>query len=367
METGPWDECRNLLAVRLDTIGDVLMTTPAMRALRGARRRITLLTSSGGAEAGRLVPEVDEVLTYDPPWMKGSPHRTGEADRALVEVLRGRRFDGAVIFTAYTQSAWPAALLCHLAGIPRRLAHLREKPYQVLTDWVPDPEPERGIRHEVRRQLDLVASVGCRTDDERLSVEVPPAAEARGEDILNSLAPGPAWAVVHPGATAPSRRYPAELFVEVCRSLARDHGWTLVLTGSGEEAGLVEEIRAGVPGRTHSLAGVVSLADLAAVLRRAPVLISNNTGPVHVAAAVGTPVVDIYALTNPQHTPWGVPNAVLFHDVPCRNCQSSVCLEGHHNCLRMVPPAAVVEAAVRLVGAGVRAPGWGGFALQSDG
>ena len=80
-------------------------------------------------------------------------------------------------------------------------------------------------------------------------------------------------------------------------------------------------------------------------------LVSNNSGPVHVAAAVGTPVVDLYALTNPQHTPWGVPHRVLFHDVPCRYCYKSVCPEGHHDCLRRVPPKAVVEAALSLLSA----------------
>src|SRR5687767_11851045 len=98
-----------------------------------------------------------------------------------------------------------------------------------------------------------------------------------------------------------------------------------------------------------SLAGTLDLGHLAALLSHAPVLISNNTGPVHIAAAVGTPVVDLYALTNPQHTPWGVPSRVLFHDVPCKNCYKSVCPEGHHDCLRLVPPAAVVAAARELL------------------
>jgi ADP-heptose:LPS heptosyltransferase len=97
------------------------------------------------------------------------------------------------------------------------------------------------------------------------------------------------------------------------------------------------------------LAGRLGLAGMAALVERAPLLISNNTGPVHVAAAVGTPVVDLYALTNPQHTPWSVPHRVLFHDVPCRYCYKSVCPEAHHNCLRLVPPAAVVDAALALL------------------
>jgi ADP-heptose:LPS heptosyltransferase len=84
-------------------------------------------------------------------------------------------------------------------------------------------------------------------------------------------------------------------------------------------------------------------------LARAPLLVSNNTGAVHVAAAVGTPVVDLYALTNPQHQPWMVPHRVLFHDVPCKFCHKSVCPEGHHHCLRLVAPRQVVEAARGLV------------------
>jgi ADP-heptose:LPS heptosyltransferase len=78
------------------------------------------------------------------------------------------------------------------------------------------------------------------------------------------------------------------------------------------------------------------------------VFLTNNTGPAHIAAAVGTPVVDLYALTNPQHTPWHVPSRVLFHDVPCRNCFSSVCREEHHRCLRGVAPADVAAAVLDL-------------------
>ncbi len=84
------------------------------------------------------------------------------------------------------------------------------------------------------------------------------------------------------------------------------------------------------------------------MLSFAPVLVANNSGPVHVAAAVGTPVVDLYALTNPQHTPWGVESRVLFHDVPCRNCYASVCPMGHHDCLRKVRPGDVVASTLEL-------------------
>lgn len=354
MGRGEWSTAAEVLCVRLDTIGDVLMTGPALRALRssGSQPRITLLTSGPGAAAGGLMPEVDETLVYEAPWMKrDGAHGGGADDRAMVEALRQRRFDAAAIFTAYSQSPLPAALMCQLADVPLRLAHCRENPYRLLTDHVPEPEPQDQLRHEVRRQLDLVATVGATTPDERLLVTVPQAERVRVHGLLAELGidEGRPWAVVHPGASAPSRRYPAESWAEACRLLARDHGVQIVMTGDSSEATLAAatQSRAGVPDR--SLAGKLSLGALAALLEAAPVLLAGNTGPVHLAASVGTAVVDLYALTNPQHTPWGVPSRVLFKDVPCRWCHRSICPEGHHRCLRDVPPDEVVTAAVSLL------------------
>lgn len=357
-----WSRAGDVLCVRLDALGDVLMTTPALRALKASRpgRRLTLLTSPAGAEAAGLLPMVDEVIVYDAPWMKATaPRPDPRPDLAMIERLRRARFDAAAIFTVYSQNPLPSAMLCYLAGIPLRLAHCRENPYQLLTDWVPDPEPDRLARHEVRRQLDLAAEVGCRADDERMAMAVPDAARRRMARTLDGLGLGShrRWAVVHPGATAPSRRYPPEHFAEAARRLAADDGLAIVFTGSAPERDLIEGIRAAMAAPSHSLAGTLGLAELAALIERAPLLIANNTGPVHVAAAVGTPVVDLYALTNPQHTPWAVPCRVLSHEVPCRDCYKSVCPEGHHDCLRLVPPAAVVAAARELLDEGEAAGG----------
>jgi lipopolysaccharide heptosyltransferase II len=351
-----WSRARNLLCVRLDSLGDVLMTTPAIRALKEAapNRRIALLTSPAGAEVASLVPEIDDVIVYDAPWMKATaPRSDSRPEYAMAARLRRGAFDGAVIFTVYSQNPLPSAFLCHLADIPLRLAHCRENPYQLLTDRVREPEPEEGVRHEVRRQLDLVAAIGCRASDERMSLRVPGDATDRVLDVLDQLGVDRErpWVVVHPGASAPSRRYPPAGFAEAARRLIEEDGSQVVFTGSERECELVEQIRSAMDAPSHSLAGRLDLGELAALLALAPLLIANNTGPAHVAAAVGTPVVDLYALTNPQHTPWGVPNRVLFHDVPCRNCYKSVCPEGHHNCLRLVAPEAVVQAARDLTGA----------------
>ena len=350
-----WSSAEEVLCVRLDTIGDVLMTGPAMRALRssGARPRITLLTSGPGAAAGELMPDVDEVLVYEAPWMKRGARQGQDfsADLAMIDELRRRRFDAAVIFSVYSQSALPAAVMCRLAGVPLRLAHSRDKPYALLTDHVPDPEPYELVRHEVRRQLDLVAAVGATTADERLAVRVGPDQRTRAAELLEHLEldGGRPWAVLHPGGSAPSRRYPAELWAEACHTLAAEHGVQFVMTGDADEAALANAIAHSAKLPDRSLAGRLSLGELAALLEAAPLLLSGNTGPVHLAAAVGTPVADLYALTNPQHTPWGVPNQVLSHDVSCRWCESSICREGHHRCLRGVRPAEVVNAALDLL------------------
>ncbi|HYD94875.1 MAG TPA: lipopolysaccharide heptosyltransferase II [Noviherbaspirillum sp.] len=352
-----WARAKRILCIRLDYMGDVLMSTPAIRALRESIPgcEITLLTSSSGDSVARLIPEIDETIVYAAPWLKSSaPHPTG-ADMEMILRLSRLHFDAAVIFTVYSQNPLPSAMLCYLAGIPLRLAHCRENPYQLLTHWVRETEPQEQVRHEVQRQLDLVASVGATAGDERLSLRVPSAATARVCDRLRAadIDTGRPWIALHPGATASSRRYPPQQWREVARQLSASLGCPLVFTGSADEAPLIEDICCGLPD-IHSFAGKLDLPQLSALIALAPVLISNNTGPVHIAAAVGTPVVDLYALTNPQHTPWKVPARVLYHDVSCRYCYKSVCPERHQHCLSLVPPATVAAAALELLaGAGM--------------
>jgi len=358
--TATWQQARRILCVRLDSLGDVLMCTPAMRALRQAQpgRTLTLLGSPSGAAALPFIPELDDVIAWSAPWTKSAmpaatPAATPAAAPAPIATLAARAFDAAVIFTTYTQSALPAALLCQLAGIPLRLAHCRENPYDLLTDWVPDPEPATLVRHEVQRQLALVQRVGCRSVDLGLSfVPRPPdVAAARARLHAAGIAPDRPWILVHPGASAASRRYPAAHWAHVLRLLAQEMQLPLVLTGSAAESELVDEIQCASAVPSISLAGRLALGELGAALRLAGVVVTNNTGPAHMAAAVGTPVVDLYALTNPQHTPWKVRSRVLFHDVPCRFCYKSTCPEGHQACLAGVAPQRVVDAVRDLLAA----------------
>lgn len=349
-----WAGVRHLLAVRLDHLGDVLMTTPALNAVRRSLpgARITLLGSHGAQAALPHLPMVDAVIPYAAPWMK-DPGDAGALDHALLDRLACGGFDAAIVFTVCTQSALPAALMCRLAGIALRLAHSRENPYGLLSDWVADTDRvHAGMRHEVRRQLDLVRSVGMLPSDERMAFSY---SAADTQAMRQALAragcpPGHPYAVVHVGASAASRRYPFERFAAAADAFARASGCHIVLSGSSEEGALVDATRARMVCASSSVAGRLTLGGLGALLAGARVLVSNNTGPVHVAAAVGTPVVVLYALTNPQHTPWMTAARVLFHDVACRNCLKSVCPQQHHDCLEKVEPAEVAAAALELLG-----------------
>jgi lipopolysaccharide heptosyltransferase II len=345
-----WTAARHMLCVRLDNLGDVLMTTPALRALKesGDRRELTLLTSSTSAPLAAHLSFVDAVWRYDAPWVKQSGTDTScAADLETISRLAAARFDAAVIFTVYSQSALPAALMCRLAGIPLRLAHSRENPYQLLSDWVPETEPAMQVRHEVRRQLDLVQTIGAHAGDERLAFHVRDADRAALARWLPS--DSTPLVVIHPGASAPSRRWPVERFAMAADALRRSRTVVIAVTGSANESGLVEQVRAAAGRDTLPLPDTLSIGELGALLEAADLLISNNSGPVHVAAALGTPVVDLYALTNPQHTPWGVAHRTLNVDVPCKYCYKSICPQGHHACLNGVSVEMVLAAADALL------------------
>jgi lipopolysaccharide heptosyltransferase II len=343
--TDSWGTAHRILAVRLDSMGDVLMTEPALAALQAdGRRHVTLLTSAAAAPAARLLPSVDAVLTYPAPWIKATERRDPGLDLMMVERLRAGRFDGAVIFTVYSQSALPAALSCHLAGIPLRAARSRENPYLLLTDWIREDEPEVE-RHEVARQLGLVRELGFAPVREKIALRLKPAHRSRALRVLleAGISLDQPWLVLHPGASAASRRYPVESYAAVADALIAEDGWQVVLlagASDAEQAGAVVAAMRRRPAVVHDL----SVGEMAAVIAAAPLFVGNNSGPMHVASAVGTPVVVPYAQTNPQHTPWNVPARVLTRDVPCRNCYRSVCPLGHHACLRDIAPGEVVAA-----------------------
>ncbi len=303
---------RNVLCIRADNMGDVIMSSPAIRALKESfGSRITLLTSPAGSIIAPYLACVDHVMAAALPWVK-SNGMDPTALLALAEEIRSRSFDAAVIFTVYSQSALPAATLAYMAGIPVRVAYARENAYDLLTHWVPDVEPYERIVHQVERDLGLVRMLGANVADDRLLLECK-------EDLALSqkIAEwGDTFMILHPGVSEAKREYPEDHWIAAGKLLAREFGMRLLVTGSASERVLAERIAGCVGGAAVSVAGTLGLGGLIQLVGRAACMVSVNTGTIHIAAAMQTPAVVLYAQTNPQHTPWKSPHALLPFSVP---------------------------------------------------
>lgn len=326
-------------------MGDVLMTSPAIRALKDSvsGRYITLLTSSSAAGIAKHIYGVDDVIIFNPVYEKKSGGPYPQEVLKIIEQLKEVSYDAAVIFTVYSQSPLPAAMLCYMAGIPRVAGYCRENPYHLITDWLPDYEPIYQIKHEVQRQLDLVYALGASTQNDSMSVSLSGDAVLSAYSLLSNsgIEFSDTFILMHPGVSESRRQFPVSGFAEAGKALVKELGCKIVLSGVKSEIPLCDYIVNQIGSESISFAGKLKIDELIALIKIAPVLISNNTGPVHIAAAVGTPVVVVYALTNPQHTPWNVPHKVLPFEVPVDRRSKNVIIKYAHHCSFKSSPKAV--------------------------
>lgn len=326
----------HVLAARCDSLGDVLLTGPALRALRAGSDRLTLLCGPRGRAAAELLPAVDAVHCWPTPWIDAEPDPVDPAAvDELVAWAREQRFDHAVIFTSFHQSPLPLALLLRLAGVapisaisvdyPGSLLDLR---HRVSDDL-----------HEVERALSLAGAAGFALppgDDGALRVDRPHAAPPID---------GP-YVVVHPGASVPARAWAPDHHRALVEQLA-DRGHRVVVTGAPDERALTAHVAGG---RALDLGGALRFGELADVLADAEVVVVANTGPAHLAAAVGARIVSLFAPTVPavRWRPWAVRHELLFVDVACAGCRARACPVPGHPCLDDVAPATVADAVERL-------------------
>jgi ADP-heptose:LPS heptosyltransferase len=327
---------RQALVVRLDSQGDVLLAGPAIRAVAAGARKVTLLCGPRGLAAAELLPGVDELVCFRAPWIDPEPGPVEPAVvDALVRDLGDREIEEALVLTSFHQSALPTALLLRLAGIPVVAAVSEDYPGSLLDvrHRVSDD------LHEVERALSLVGTLGYRLppgDDGRLAVRASPGPSPAGS-----------YVVVHPGASVPSRA-PSPAWSARLVGALTTAGRRVLVTGASSERALTAKV-AGAEG--IDLGGETTFAELAAVLAGADCLVVGNTGPAHLAAAVGTPVVSLFAPVVPalRWRPWGVPHVLLGdQDAACRDSRARVCPVADHPCLDGIPHAAVVAAVDEL-------------------
>lgn len=348
-----WADCKNVLCIRADNMGDVLMSAPAIRALHaGIGCKITLLTSGKGAAVAKLISGIDEVIEFDLPWVKSDHSESGpERINDLLKNLKSRSFDGCVIFTVYSQNPMPAIMLAYQAGIPLRLAYCRENPYDLLTDWFPDPEPLTLIKHQVQRDLDLLRGINIMATERRIRLDLSENARLSAKEKLNTVADVThPFIILHPGVSEPKREYPLELWARLGRKLIEQTGLRLLLTGSAAESQTCEFIRKHAGTLAVNGCGQFNVEEFAAVIEQAAVVVSVNTGTVHLAAAMQRPVVVLYAQSNPQHTPWLVRNCVLpFSVAPALKSRNKIIAYVDQKYYQEVIPPPTVESVLLAV------------------
>lgn len=319
----------SVLVTRLDNMGDVLLAGPAIRAVAAAAD-VDILCGPAGAAAARLLPGVREVLVWDAPWSGFQPVPVDRRSvTELVETLGSRGYDQAAVLTSFHQSPLPTALILRMAEVAEVAAVSVDYPGALLDHRLPYEED----LHEVEQNLAVTAALGY-TGDDHLDILVPAGGDRPDEPYV----------VLHPGASVPARGIPDRLADEAADRVAAS-GVHVVVTGTDAEraTSTIDTASPNVSDRR----GETSVSELAGLVAGADVVVVGNSGPAHLAAATGTPVVSIFAPVVPygRWRPWGVPTVVLGNqDISCRSCRARTCPFPDQPCIGHVTGADVARA-----------------------
>lgn len=336
---------RRVLVARLDGAGDVLLSGPAVRAVAAAAgTEVVLLCGPEGAAAGRLLPGAARVLEWSCPWIRNpAPEPSRALLDGLVHAVRRTGAEEALILTSFHQSPLPLALLLREAGVRTITGASVDYAGSLLTHRLKPGEDFPEDQPEAERALRIAAAAGYRLpagDDGRLRLGPLP-------DVSHLVGPGP-YVVVHPGAAVPARAWPP-LHHAAAVELLTAAGYRVLVTGGPAEKELTATVAA-VAGL--DLGGRTDLAALASVLAGAEAVVVGNTGPAHLAAAVGTPVVSLFSPVVPaiRWAPYRVPLELLGdQQAACRLSRARDCPVPGHACLSGISPEEVVAAVQRLV------------------
>jgi len=342
---------RKILVRVNNWIGDVVMISPAMRAVRKAfpYAEISLLAKTWVLDAIRGSPYYDHLIEYD----REGDHASWRGRWELVKQLRNERFDLALLF----QKAFEAALFARMAGIPRRVGFQSDARGWLLTD--PLPLPLQG--HHADHFLRIVEAVGVEAIDRRLSYHLTPRARDGAIQFLreHGIFGGGLRIAIHPGASKPPRAWHSERFGEVATALARNHEATILLFGTGHDLQAVATIRALLGSACILPPEGQSLQEMAALLEHCHLLLCNDSGPMHVATALRVPVVAVFGPGTPGRTgPFSDPELfrVVTRRFPCAPCRQKFfqeCLPTASRkpiCLEEVTASEVLDACRDLLG-----------------
>ena len=336
---------RNILIIKLRYIGDVLLATPTIRAIKAARSdaQVTMMVNRGTEEVLRGNPDLDEIMVLD--------RVSLAAQWRLIAKLRRRRFDTVIDLTDGDRSAF----LSWISGASVRIGfndehRWRGKCYTEVVRSVP------GVRHRIDRDLAALKLMGIHAS------EGPPRLWLTGEDkehanqLLERLGirRDRPIIIIQPGARYWFKAWPHERFAELADRLASDYGCQVLIGGTREEEVLAQRIHEAAKSRPISMAGQATLKQFAAIAKCAALFVGNDSGAMHIAAAVGTPLVALFGPSNPDEWgPCGDHVKVLYKGLDCRACFHPTCERGELNCMKQLSVQEVCDAAVQLLATGI--------------
>lgn len=335
---------KRILIVRTDRIGDVLLTTPVIKALRDSlgQAYIAIMVNPSVIEIVKDNPYLDEVIIYD----KENLHKGILGNLKFIMDLRRKRFDLALVLHTKNRTN----IICFLAGIKNRIGYYNKKFGFLLTKRLEDTRSE-GKKHEVDYCLDLVRAMGIATEEKELFMPKDSDSERWAESILreNNISIKDKIVVIHPGASCPSKRWPPERFAQISDILIERYNAKVLVICGKEDIIYSQSMISKMRNKVIDLSGKTSLRQLASLLSRSSLFISNDSGPVHISTAVGCPVISIFGrnqkgLSPVRWRPLGKKDVVLHKEVGCKDCLAHNC-KRDFACLKAITVEDVLEAA----------------------
>jgi lipopolysaccharide heptosyltransferase II len=316
----------NILVVRTDRLGDVILTLPLLplihRCYPGAR--VSMLLSHYTGEIVEGNPYADALLWYD----DGTGHPV--SFRRMVGLIRKERFDAVIVVHPTLRLAW----MMTLAGIPIRVGS-GYRYYSVLFNRRVYEHRKDARRHELEYNIQLLARIGCtvpeKLEEPDYGISIPPEAVRSVLEMRRSAGVGMTkpFVVIHPGSGGSAREWPLESFARLAENLQSQKNVEIIITGARQDDARAGELHQRLGGRVASFAGRLDLKELAALVQSASLFVSNSTGPLHLAVAVGTPVLGFYpqitAMSPQRWGPYGGRSRTLVPDKPvdCADCAGS--------------------------------------------
>ena len=335
---------RNILIIKLRYIGDVLLATPTVRAIKAAwtDARVTMMVNRGTEDVLTGNLDIDEIVVLD--------KESLAAQSRLIAGLRSRRFDTVIDLTDGDRSAF----LSWISGAPVRIGFNDEHRWRGMyyTEVVP-PVPD--VQHRIDRDLDALKSIGIQLGSKDPQLWLTPEEMNSADQLLDQLGVQRSQPIVvlQPGARYWFKAWPPERFAELADQLTSQYGCQVLIGGSNQDIDLAEQIRQMAKSSPIVMAGRTTIKQFAAIAKKSALFVGSDSGAMHIASAVGAPVVALFGPSNPRE--WGSrggPVEVLYKEIDCRSCFHPTCTKGEENCMRLIAVHEVVAAAQRIFQAG---------------